>query len=76
MEAMIKNDDEKTWMTPLLDLRNDLADFSQEKVRRDFRRMNGRVQLFYDSVIRGPYNVSGRPEPASRRRFKTSHYES
>ena len=40
MEAMIKNDDEKIWMTPLLDLRNDLADFSQEKVRRDFRRMN------------------------------------
>ena len=60
MEAMIKNDDEKIWMTPLLDLRNDLADFSQEKVRRDFRRMNGRVQLFHDSVIRGPYKKDAR----------------
>ena len=57
---MIKNDDEKIWMTPLLDLRNDLADFSQEKERRDFRRMNGRVQLFHDSVIRGPYKKDAR----------------
>ena len=60
MDAMIKNDDEKIWMTPLLDLRNDLADFSQDKVRRDFRRMNGRVQLFHDSVIRGPYKKDAR----------------
>jgi len=60
MEAMIKNDEEKVWMTPLLDLRNDLADFSLEKERRDFRRMNGRVQLFHDSVIRGPYRKETR----------------
>lgn len=56
MEAMIKNDDEKLWMTPLLELRNDLGDFSQDKLRRDFRRMNGRVQLFHDGVVRGPYS--------------------
>jgi DNA sulfur modification protein DndC len=55
MEAMIKNDDEKLWMTPLLELRNDLGDFSKDKLRRDFRRMNGRVQLFHDGFIRGPY---------------------
>ena len=60
MEAMIKNDDEKLWMTPLLELRNDLGDFSQDKVRRDFRRMNGRVQLFHDGVVRGPYSKSAR----------------
>jgi len=55
MEAMIKNDDEKLWMTPLLELRNELGDFSKDKLRRDFRRMNGRVQLFHDGVVRGPY---------------------
>lgn len=60
MEAMIKNDEEKVWMTPLLDLRNDLADFSQEKSRRDYRRMSGRVHLFHDSVVRGPYKKESR----------------
>lgn len=60
MEAMIKNDDEKVWMTPLLDLRNDLADFSQEKKRRDYRRMTGRVHLFHDSLVRGPYTKESR----------------
>ena len=60
MEAMIKNDDEKVWMTPLLDLRNDLADFSQEKKRRDYRRMTGRVHLFHDGLVRGPYTKESR----------------
>src|SRR6266436_5078250 len=31
MEAMIKNDEEKVWMTPLLDFRNELGDFSAER---------------------------------------------
>jgi DNA sulfur modification protein DndC len=60
MEAMIKNDDEKVWMTPLLDLRNDLSDFSQEPQRRDYRRMSGRVQLFHDGLVRGPYTKAAR----------------
>ena len=60
MEAMIKNDDEKVWMTPLLDLRNDLSDFSKEPVRRDYRRMSGRVQLFHDGLVRGPYTKESR----------------
>ncbi len=60
MEAMIKNDDEKIWMMPLLELRNDLGDFSKEKERRDYRRMSGRVQLFHDSVVRGPYTKESR----------------
>ncbi len=55
MEAMIKNDEEKVWMTPLLELRNDLGDFTKDRARRDYRRMNGRVQLFNDSNIPGPY---------------------
>lgn len=60
MEAMIKNDYEKVWMTPLLELRNDLADFSQEPQRRDYRRMSGRVQLFHDGLVRGPYTKQAR----------------
>lgn len=60
MEAMIKNDDEKIWMTPLLELRNELGDFSQDRTRRDYRRMSGRVQLFHDGTIRGPYRKKWR----------------
>jgi DNA sulfur modification protein DndC len=60
MEAMIKNDDEKVWMTPLLDIRNDLSDFEKEPERRDYRRMSGRVQLFHDGLVRGPYTKESR----------------
>ena len=55
MEAMIKNDEEKIWMAPLLKFRNELGDFTNERERRDYRRMNGRVQLFHDSTVPGPY---------------------
>jgi DNA sulfur modification protein DndC len=41
-------------MTPLLDLRNEL-DRPDDRDRRDFRRMNGQVQLFHDRTIPGPY---------------------
>lgn len=45
MEAMILNDDEKAWMQPLLNLRNELDKYDDHD-RRDFRRMSGKVQLF------------------------------
>jgi DNA sulfur modification protein DndC len=54
MEAMIENDEEKVWMTPLLELRNEL-DKPDDRDRRDFRRMSGRVQLFHDRTVSGPY---------------------
>jgi DNA sulfur modification protein DndC len=56
---MIKNDEEKVWMTPLLDLRNEL-DKPDDRDRRDFRRMNGSVQLFHDRTIPGPYTKEWR----------------
>jgi len=59
MEAMIKNDEEKVWMTPLLELRNEL-DKPDDRDRRDFRRMNGSVQLFHDRTIPGPYTKEWR----------------
>lgn len=54
MEAMIANDEEKVWMTPLLELRNELGE-PNDRARRDYRRIDGRVQLFHDSTVAGPY---------------------
>ena len=103
MTAMIRNDEEMSWMEPLLFLRN-ATDFrwlqdeqkpevikeyvrsktqiwehpscaplkelllsrarkpleqialeNWEKYLRDFRRMNGSVQIFYDDALHGPY---------------------
>jgi DNA sulfur modification protein DndC len=59
MEAMIQNDEEKEWMSPLLELRNEL-DLKDDRKLRDFRRMNGRVQLFNGEPIHGPYTKSSR----------------
>ncbi len=65
MEAMIKNDDEKVWMTPLLELRNDLGNMDLDRSRRDYRRMNGKVQLYGQDksnleIIPGPYTKEAR----------------
>ena len=62
MEAMIQNDEEKEWMQPLLDIRNEL-DIENDRPKRDFRRIYGRVELFERNVdgetstepIPGPY---------------------
>ena len=62
MTAMIQNDSDKEWMLPMLDIRNaiDYRQFDMEesdRSLRDFRRMNGRVQVFGDKMkyIPGPY---------------------
>lgn len=71
MAAMIQNDDEKEWMMPLLELRNALdfrggptdAEGNSETDRhmRDFRRMNGTVQLMKGGrLIPGPYTQESR----------------
>lgn len=59
MSAMIQNDEEKEWMLPLLELRNDL-DVADDRHLRDFRRMNGSVQLFHGKPIPGPYTQESR----------------
>jgi len=69
MEAMIQNDEEKEWMQPLLDIRNEL-DVQNDRDRRDFRRIHGDVQLFERNVdgetsvepIPGPYTKEWREE--------------
>ncbi len=45
MEAMIQNDEEKEWLQPLLDIRNEL-DIHDDYDKRDFRRIYGKVELF------------------------------
>ena len=63
MQAMIHNDEEKEWMLPLLELRNRLDPPKTpegDRPLRDFRRMNGAVQLFHDRPIPGPYTQEAR----------------
>lgn len=59
MSAMIQNDEEKEWMLPLLELRNEL-DVPDDRHLRDFRKMNGNIQLFNDRVVHGPYTQNSR----------------
>ena len=63
MQAMIQNDEEKEWMLPLLELRNELdppKDANTDRHLRDFRRMTGAVQLFRGRPIPGPYKQDAR----------------
>ncbi len=53
MEAMIQNDEEKSWMQPLLEFRNEIATVDESNGgriddfhRRDFRRMDRSIKLF------------------------------
>ena len=45
MQAMIANDEERHWMTPLMRLR-DLLDPADDHHLRDFRRLRGHVQIY------------------------------
>ncbi|MCK5720852.1 MAG: DNA phosphorothioation system sulfurtransferase DndC [Thiomargarita sp.] len=60
MQAMIQNDEEKQWMLPLMNLRNQWLDIKEDRKHRDFRRMNGNLQIFKDRLIHGPYKQSYR----------------
>ena len=71
MTAMIQNDQDKEWMLPLLEFRNEM-DFrgkeDAEKQKRDFRRMGGQVNFnkFDGKTVRGPYNQKSRAEWLAR----------
>lgn len=62
MEAMIANDDEKLWMTPLLEFRNEFGKEEGDRERRSFRRMNGKLQGNYRKLFHGPYKKEIREE--------------
>lgn len=59
MQAMIMNDESKAWMTPLLELRNEIGNLD-DRERRDFRRFNGRIMIFKERTVHGPYKKEWR----------------
>lgn len=65
MEAMIQNDEEKEWLQPLLDIRNEL-DLKNDRNRRDFRRLRGNVQLFERNVGEGKTSIEPIPGPYTK----------
>lgn len=82
MGAMIQNDDEKEWMLPLLQLRNEL-DFKtkvsreRDRKRRDFRRITGKLTYYTNvhgepQLVPGPYKQAVRAEWL-RRVLETQH---
>lgn len=60
MEAMIANDEEKAWMTPLLEFRNRFGDDEHDRDRRSFRKMQGYLQGSYGQLHHGPYKKEWR----------------
>lgn len=55
MEAMIANDQEKEWMSSLLEFRNEFGNEEGDRERRSFRRMKGNLQGNYGKLFHGPY---------------------
>ncbi|MBS6182770.1 DNA phosphorothioation system sulfurtransferase DndC [[Clostridium] innocuum] len=55
MEAMILNDQEKEWMSILLEFRNEFGNEVGDRERRSFRRMRGNLQGNYGKLFHGPY---------------------
>lgn len=56
MAAMIQNDEEKAWMLPMLEFRNEIAVSPEEERKlRDFRRRNGTLTWHNDRLVHGPY---------------------
>jgi len=64
MEAMIQNDEEKEWLQPLLDIRNEL-DIRDDRPKRDFRRIYGKVELF-ERNLNGETSIEPIPGPYTK----------
>ena len=61
MAAMIQNDEEKAWMLPMLEFRNEIAaTWDVDRKRRDFRRMDGRLTWHNGHLVHGPYTKETR----------------
>lgn len=53
MQAMIQNDEEKQWMSPLLEFRNEYLKTEGDRIHREFTRMNGALTLHYLDIGKG-----------------------
>ena len=62
MEAMIANDQEKEWMSALLEFRNEFGNEEGDRERRSFRRMKGNLQGNYGRLFHGPYKKEVREQ--------------
>lgn len=61
MAAMIQNDEEKAWMLPMLEFRNEIAaNWQTDRARRDFRKRNGRLLWHNNRLVHGPYTKETR----------------
>ena len=67
---MIQNDEDKEWLQPLLDIRNEL-DIHDDRDKRDFRRIYGRVELFERKAADGTEVV---PIPGPYTKFWREHW--
>lgn len=61
MHAMIQNDEQKQWMQPILDFRNNHLAI-EDRSLRDFRRMNGKLTVFHGELVHGPYTQAHRAQ--------------
>jgi DNA sulfur modification protein DndC len=59
MKAMIQNDEDKAWMQPIMDFRDNLL-VMDDRRHRDFRRMNGQLILMNGRLVHGPYSQERR----------------
>ncbi|MET3139337.1 DNA sulfur modification protein DndC [Undibacterium sp. GrIS 1.2] len=61
MQAMIQNDDEKRWMMPLLNFRNEYLKTDGDRDVREFTKMDGSLQLQFLNLRTAGGVVTGRP---------------
>lgn len=63
MAAMIQNDEEKAWMLPMLEFRNEIVgQQGSDRDRRDFRKRDGRLQWHNGRLVHGPYTKKTRED--------------
>lgn len=63
MAAMIRNDEEKSWMLPMLHFRNEfssMGNLAADRDLRDFRRKDGRLTWHNGRLVHGPYTKQTR----------------
>ena len=66
MMAMIKNDEDKKWMIPIAQFRDNKLSTSNDFVNRDFRRMDKSLTIYQKKdgpgLVHGPYKQTYREE--------------
>jgi DNA sulfur modification protein DndC len=61
MQAMIQNDEDKRWMMPLLNFRNEYLKTDGDRGLREFTKMDGSLQLQFLNLRNGGRTAPARP---------------